>query len=560
VIEIIQPPRERNVITGGYRYNAEVGARLQEAGAGRIVEVAPEDLASHVASLTDREPETVAVIDSLYLLRLPAIPDPLLAHGPTRLLLHFLPSRDPGRDRGQREHYAGLERGWIRGIGDVITTSSRTARQVAEQVSERVTFHVAMPGLDERFRPPPPAIRRPVSGEPLTVLAIGSLVPGKAQLEITDILAGRPEGAPPVRLVLIGDHEAEPGYTAALRRAAAAPSPTFELVLTGCLEPREVAVRLQRAHLYVSASRYESYGMATAEAVATGIPVLSYRTGDVDEWVDDSANGYLVEPGDEAAFRGRLLELLASPEKLGALQSRNGALSFPSWDGTFKSFLAACGHAAAVSRVAAPEPKRVSLGSRCELPTKLGTFDLEAYRLEDEPGEALLLRMGILDGGEPPFVRVHAECLTGEILGSLECDCKPRLHHAMRVIADRGRGAIIYLRPEGRGLGLGKTVRAAAAEAGGPNTVGADAILGIPANRRDFAVAALILKANGVDRIHLHTNDPKKITSLERNGIIIESVLPSVARPDRHDVDHRETRYRCPGRFGLEESLKHARD
>jgi GTP cyclohydrolase II len=302
--------------------------------------------------------------------------------------------------------------------------------------------------------------------------------------------------------------------------------------------------------------------MATAEAVATGIPVLSYRTGDVDEWVDDSANGYLVEAGDEASFRERLLDLLTSPEKLGALEARNGQLSFPSWDGTFKSFLAACGHADAVSRVAARERRRVSLGSRCELPTTFGTFDLEVYRVEDEPGEVLLLRMGNLGPGEPPFVRVHSECLIGEVLGSLACDCKAKLHQAMRVIAERGRGAILYLRPEGRGRGLGDPMRASPEPGRDPSTVEADTILGIPTNRRDFEVAAILLEANGVDRIHLHTNNPKKITSLERSGIIIESVLPPVTRPDghNHNVEHFETRCRSLGQCGLEETLRQARD
>ena len=195
--------------------------------------------------------------------------------------------------------------------------------------------------------------------------------------------------------------------------------------------------------------------------------------------------------------------------------------------------------------------EQVKLYARCRLPTEFGLFDMLIYRSSLDASESVLIRMGELTGVHAPFVRVHSECYTGEVLGSLKCDCREQLRSALRTIAEDGVGAVVYLRQEGRGIGLGNKIRAYAEQDNGADTVQANQILGFPTDLREFHLAAAILLANDVDRIRLNTNNPEKVTSLEQSGITIEKVVPSITRPNPHNRGYLRTKLEELGHAGL---------
>jgi GTP cyclohydrolase II len=151
----------------------------------------------------------------------------------------------------------------------------------------------------------------------------------------------------------------------------------------------------------------------------------------------------------------------------------------------------------------------------------MGTFRLHAFRMADGE-EHVCLAMGDLDGGrQPVLARVHSQCLTGEALASVRCDCSEQLDQALGAIAAAGRGVVVYLRQEGRGIGLFNKVRAYALQDGGADTVDANLQLGFPADARDYAPAVAILKWLGIDAVRLMTNNPRKIAALEKGGIAV---------------------------------------
>lgn len=160
------------------------------------------------------------------------------------------------------------------------------------------------------------------------------------------------------------------------------------------------------------------------------------------------------------------------------------------------------------------------------LPTEFGDFELILF--EDQQGrENLLLTKGNLrETKEPLLVRVHSECFTGDVLGSYRCDCGPQLHEAMRLIEARGRGAIIYLRQEGRGIGLKNKLRAYRLQEQGLDTVEANLALGFQADERNYQFAVKILKEIGAQKIDLLTNNPDKVAQLTTLGIDVHQRIP----------------------------------
>lgn len=162
------------------------------------------------------------------------------------------------------------------------------------------------------------------------------------------------------------------------------------------------------------------------------------------------------------------------------------------------------------------------------LPTPYGSFRIEV--VTDEGGlEHVALTMGDLTGPDPVLVRVHSECLTGDAFGSLRCDCGPQLNAALAAVAQRGWGCVLYLRQEGRGIGLHAKIQAYHLQDQGADTLDANLMLGHPADGRDYTVAATMLDSLGAGQVSLLTNNPDKVEQLRSYGIDVVERIPLVA-------------------------------
>ncbi|MCA9134788.1 MAG: GTP cyclohydrolase II, partial [Planctomycetales bacterium] len=181
--------------------------------------------------------------------------------------------------------------------------------------------------------------------------------------------------------------------------------------------------------------------------------------------------------------------------------------------------------------------KLVSRAAQTKLPTKLGQFDIAVYDVQFESQEPLAIFMGDLSAARPqaPLVRMHSSCFTGDLLQSLRCDCGDQLEMALKMIADEGRGVLVYLPQEGRGIGLTQKIRAYALQEGGLDTVEANHALGFKADMRDYGVGIQILKDLGLSEIRLLTNNPKKTEAFNLRGFglkVVDQVpIVSVANP-----------------------------
>jgi 3,4-dihydroxy 2-butanone 4-phosphate synthase / GTP cyclohydrolase II len=166
------------------------------------------------------------------------------------------------------------------------------------------------------------------------------------------------------------------------------------------------------------------------------------------------------------------------------------------------------------------------------MPTRHGVFTSIVYEDPEGDGHPIALTMGDVSGGGPVLVRVQSECLTGEVFGSLRCDCGPQLEAAMAHIAAEGRGVILYLRQEGRGIGLANKLRAYALQDQGLDTVEANKCLGFPPDLRDFGVATRMLQDLGVREVRLLTNNPAKLAGIENGSIHVVARVPLVVAPN----------------------------
>jgi|GEM_PF-655053 len=166
--------------------------------------------------------------------------------------------------------------------------------------------------------------------------------------------------------------------------------------------------------------------------------------------------------------------------------------------------------------------------SSCSLPTERGTFRLWAYRFPGDDGEHVALVHGRLLGAQPPLVRLHSQCLTGDVLGSCRCDCGRQLGQALDRIVQEGRGALVYLRQEGRGIGLHAKVAAYALQDHGLDTLEANLLLGYAGDARSYEVAAAILRDLGVSSLRLLTNTPAKMLALRQAGLQVTERVPLV--------------------------------
>jgi 3,4-dihydroxy 2-butanone 4-phosphate synthase / GTP cyclohydrolase II len=186
------------------------------------------------------------------------------------------------------------------------------------------------------------------------------------------------------------------------------------------------------------------------------------------------------------------------------------------------------------------------------LPTKWGAFKLIAYQSQVDPQPHLALckgGIGELDAegkavahDDPVLVRVHSECLTGDVFGSGKCDCGSQLDDAMRMISDAGKGVLVYLRQEGRGIGLANKLHAYALQEKGLDTVDANLRLGLPADKRDYGIGSQILRDLGLKNIRIMTNNPKKIYGIEGFGLHVVEEVPIRIEPGEHNRQYLEAK------------------
>lgn len=176
------------------------------------------------------------------------------------------------------------------------------------------------------------------------------------------------------------------------------------------------------------------------------------------------------------------------------------------------------------------------------MPTDYGEFDLHLYRSTIDGQNHLALTRGKVSGRKPVLVRVHSECLTGDVFGSRRCDCGPQLHQAMRQIDEAGAGVIVYMRQEGRGIGLPGKIRAYKLQEQGLDTVEANQKLGFPMDLREYGMGAQILADLGVKKIKLLTNNPKKVVGLDGYGLEIVKQVPIKVDPNPHNAKYLKTK------------------
>jgi GTP cyclohydrolase II len=295
-----------------------------------------------------------------------------------------------------------------------------------------------------------------------------------------------------------------------------------------------------RADVLISAGRAATLKLANQLAAADpDAPVLVERA----PWIDFAGAVALADPQRDLAtpFKGpyRALPLTQPDAAAAALRLARIAGLLPAF------FVGGAGAevALAPADIAAHEDAgRLAIATRARLPVE-GAEDAEivAFRSPDSADEHVALLIGRPDG-RPPLVRLHSECLTGDVLGSLKCDCGPQLRAAIAAIRASGWGVLLYLRQEGRGIGLVNKLRAYALQDQGFDTVDANTRLGFAVDARDFGVAARMLRLLGQDRVRLLTNNPAKVAGLEAQGVAVVERIPHRLPPNPHNERYLATK------------------
>ena len=180
--------------------------------------------------------------------------------------------------------------------------------------------------------------------------------------------------------------------------------------------------------------------------------------------------------------------------------------------------------------------------SEAVLPTPHGKFKIRVFKEEETGMDHVALTMGDMSGPDPVLVRVHSECLTGDAFGSLRCDCGLQLQSALDAVATKGWGVVLYLRQEGRGIGLHAKIQAYYLQDQGADTLDANLILGYPGDARNYNIASTMLDALGVSDVCLLSNNPDKVKQLQEYGINVVERVPLVAGVGKENIDYLQTK------------------
>lgn len=191
--------------------------------------------------------------------------------------------------------------------------------------------------------------------------------------------------------------------------------------------------------------------------------------------------------------------------------------------------------------------QKVWIYSEANLPTEFGEFKVIVFHNNIDNKEHLAVVRGDIGDGENVPVRIHSECLTSEVLGSLKCDCKDQLDSAFRYMAEANRGIVLYMRQEGRGIGLGNKIRAYSLQEMGFDTVQANHQLGFPDDLRRYDIAAEMLNILGIKSISLLTNNPRKIRAMQEQGITVRERIPIEITPTAVNEFYLKTKARKSG-------------
>ncbi len=192
----------------------------------------------------------------------------------------------------------------------------------------------------------------------------------------------------------------------------------------------------------------------------------------------------------------------------------------------------------------------VTVFAKAQLPTRWGVFDVcVVHNSLDAKEHVLLLKGEGFKGAQGVPVRLHSECLTGDVFASLRCDCREQLELALQLLSQSERGVLLYMRQEGRGIGLGQKIRAYTLQEQGFDTYQANQHLGFDDDIRDYRVAALMLKLLGVASVQLATNNPRKVEALQGYGVTVSQRIPSLVVPNPHNTHYLHTKARKSGHW-----------
>ena len=302
-----------------------------------------------------------------------------------------------------------------------------------------------------------------------------------------------------------------------------------------------------KAALLLSGHRAAALSLANEkEAADPARPVLVARA----DWLDVAAAQAMADAGSDMARAPigplRPLPLHAASAAAAAMRLARIAGLLPAlWVLEQTAAPAARVNVTAVDQASVQPQMR--LVTRAHLPLEgVPETQITAFRSEDDGQEHVALVIGAF-GGLPPMVRLHSECLTGDVFGSLKCDCGPQLREALRLIGAAGGGVLLYLRQEGRGIGLANKLRAYALQDRGLDTVEANQRLGFADDERGYAQAAAMLEGLGVREVRLLTNNPAKVAGLESAGIRVTERVAHHMPANPHNADYLETKRRRSG-------------